>query len=128
MKDKIEIGDYVRTDKGIIGILTSKQLTYPEPSEWILNVNGKEEVINESLDYPVNHAEKPIDLVQEGDFVNGLEVQEFYYEDGTMLGIPIYTSDGLFNTIECWIPLEEINIKEILTKEKYNQECFKVVE
>lgn len=68
------------------------------------------------------------DLVQEGDFVNGLEVQEFYYEDGTMLGIPVYTSDGLFNAIECWIPLEEINIKTILTKERYEQNCFKVVE
>lgn len=67
-------------------------------------------------------------LIETGDFVNGLEVQEFYYEDGTMLGIPVYTSDGLFNTIECWVPLEEINIKEILTKERYEQNCFKVVE
>lgn len=76
----------------------------------------------------VNKSNNIIDLVQEGDFVNGLEVQEFYYEDGTMLGIPVYTSDGLFNTIECWIPLEEINIKEILTKERYKQNYFKVVE
>ena len=76
----------------------------------------------------VKKSENIIDLVQEEDFVNGLEVQEFYYEDGTMLGIPVYTSDGLFNTIECWIPLEEINIKEILTKERYKQNYFKVVE
>lgn len=76
----------------------------------------------------VKKSENIIDLVEIGDFANGLEVQEFYYEDGTMLGIPVYTSDGLFNVIECWVPLEEINIKEILTKERYEQNCFKVVE
>ena len=76
----------------------------------------------------VKESEDIKELVQEGDFANGLEVQEFYYEDGTMLGIPVYTSDGLFNAIEYWVPLEEINIKEILTKERYEQNCFKVVE
>ena len=70
-----------------------------------------------------------IDLIEIGDLENGLEVQEFdYYEDGIMLGIPVYKSDGLFNTIEGYVSLKGINIKEILTKEKYKQNCFKVVE
>ena len=116
MKDKIEIGDYVRTDKGIIGILTSKQLTYPEPSEWILNVNGKEEVINESLDYPVNHAEKPIDLVQEGDLVNGKEIIEIRNQNGKIYLMTSYVPQNYIKG----------DIKVILTKEKYNQECFEV--
>lgn len=38
---EIEIGEYVRTKNGIIGKLVSQILGYPEPSEWILEVNNK---------------------------------------------------------------------------------------
>lgn len=110
MKDKI----YVRNTFGDIYKLDDSTSCIYEGD------NFYNRIVKESKDIK--------ELVQEGDFVNGLEVQEFYYEDGTMLGIPVYTSDGLFNAIECWVSLEEINIKEILTKERYEQNCFEVVE
>ena len=61
---EIKVGEYVRTKKGIIGTLKSQELTYPEPSEWILDVNGKEVVIVECEDYPVKHGFNIIDLIE----------------------------------------------------------------
>ena len=67
-----------------------------------------------------------IDLIEVGDYVNGREVVEFDCEDETILAFPIYTPDGLFNTIECYVPLEEFEIKTILTKEQYEANCYEV--
>lgn len=61
---EIKVGELVRTHKGIIGTLQSQELTYPEPSEWILNVNGKEVVIVECDDYITKHSENLIDLIE----------------------------------------------------------------
>ena len=60
----IKVGEYVRTKRGIIGILKSQELTYPEPNEWILDINGKEVVIVECDDYPVEHSFNLIDLIE----------------------------------------------------------------
>ena len=60
----IEVNEYVRTKKGIIGELISETLSYPEPSEWKLKVNNTEIVIVESEDYPVNHSKQLIDLIE----------------------------------------------------------------
>jgi hypothetical protein len=61
---EIKTGEYLRTKKGIIGTLKSQELTYPEPSEWILDVNGKEVVIVECEDCPVKHSSNLIDLIE----------------------------------------------------------------
>lgn len=131
----IKIGEYIRTSSGVIAILkriefdkVDKDLKwyFYDKKESDINI-VKEWCINKP--YIVKHSPNIIDIIQIGDFVNGLEVQEFdYYEDGKMLGIPLYTPDGLFNTIEGYVSLKEMNIKEILTKEKYKQNCFEVVE
>lgn len=60
----IKTEEIVRTKLGIIGILKSQELTYPEPSEWILDVNGNEVVIVECDDYPVKHSFNLTDLIE----------------------------------------------------------------
>lgn len=72
------------------------------------------------------HSPNLIDLIEVNDYVNGKEVMEFDFEDGTILGYPIYTSDGLFNTIECYVPLEQVKIKTILTYECFKREIYEV--
>lgn len=61
---EIKVGELVRTNKGIIGTLKSQELTYPEPSEWILDVNGKEVIIVECDDYITKHSFNLIDLIE----------------------------------------------------------------
>lgn len=61
---EIKVGELVRTHKGIIGTLQSQELTYPEPSEWILDVNGKEVIIVECDDYITKHSFNLIDLLE----------------------------------------------------------------
>ena len=61
---QIKVGEYVRTNKGIIGTLQSQELTYPEPSEWVLDVNGKEVVIVECDDYITEHSSNITDLIE----------------------------------------------------------------
>lgn len=70
----IEVNEYVRTNKGVIGELISETLSYPEPSEWILKGNNNKIVIVECNDYPVKHSKQLIDLIEVGDIVNGMEV------------------------------------------------------
>lgn len=52
----IEVNEYVRTNKEVIGKLISETLSYPEPSEWILKANNNKIVIVECNDYPVKHS------------------------------------------------------------------------
>lgn len=75
----IKVGEIVRTKLGIIGTLKSQELTHPEPSEWILDVKGKEIVIVECEDYPVKHSFNLTDLLEVGDYVNGHKIVNEIY-------------------------------------------------
>ncbi len=122
----IEVNEYVRTKKGIIGELISETLSYPEPSEWKLKVNNTEIVIVESEDYPVNHSKQLIDLIEVGDYVNGREVKHIAMFEG----FPDYPKlifvdeTHLISDDTC----ENDEIQTILTKERYMVNCYKVGE
>ena len=68
---EIEIGEYVRTSKGIIGILKEQftfgnGVNYPEPQEWVLDVNGNEYIANEAnYENIIKHSKNIIDLIEE---------------------------------------------------------------
>ena len=70
----------------------------------------------------VKQSNNIIDLIEIGDLVNGYRVTDKYLFAGEK---PVLETEG--NDMNCKCLCEE-DIKEILTKEKYNQECFKVVE
>ena len=122
---EIEVGDYVRTKKGIIGELISETLSYPEPSEWKLKVNNSEIIIVENEDYPVKHSKQLKDLVGSGDLIiyrlRGLKHQSEgfirIYKDARSeeesLGVDNYS-------------LEQIEIIKILTHEQFEANCYKV--
>ena len=112
----IEVNEYVRTNKGVIGKLISETLSYPEPSEWILKANNNKIVIVECNDYPVKHSKQLIDLIEIGDYVNGHLVEE----------VRISCFDSSIFVHEYAIELHENDIKTILTKESYMANCYKV--
>lgn len=121
---EIEVNEYARTKKGIIGKLISETLSYPEPSEWKLKVNNSEIIIVENEDYPVKRSKQLIDLIKVGDFVNGREVKHIAMFEG----FPDY-SKLIFVDETHLIPddtCENNDIKTILTKEQFDANCYKV--
>ncbi len=130
--DKIEINEYVRTKKGIIdkviidyfGICNSQ------------NCNCKH--VSCQYDYYdeediVKHSKDIIDLLEVGDYVNGHIINditnitddeyEIDEEDDWAVKKGIYLECG---DEEGCIIIESNNIKTILTKEIYEQNCYKV--
>lgn len=94
----IEVGEYVRTKKG-------KIFRYGKGRAYL----GKDNEI-------VKYSKNIIDLIEVGDYVNGKYVQEInQYKDGKSIIALI----GIIDANE---------IKEILTKEQYNANCYKVEE
>ena len=120
MEDKIEVGEYVRTNKGVIGELISEILSYPEPSEWILKVNNNKMVIIECNDYPVKQSKQLIDLIECGDFVNGMEVLDIHIPRDIWEPIEIRVDSRYINFILAK------DIKTILTKEQMIANCYKL--
>ena len=100
---EIEIGEYVRTKDGYIAKAVERDTT-----NWLFFDNSIMEICSdrfitlnplEQKERVVAHSKNIIDLLEEGDFVNGIMIEEFAdYEEGIYLGVPIYT-DALMNSI-----------------------------
>ena len=120
---EIEVGEYVRTKYGEIGIITE---TFPK-IKWIKRVNPS------LLDYNLikNHSFEQMDLVEVGDVIQLKGAEELKYEvlkiswsksKGKHIHIinPFRTEGGKDIFIE--------DIKSILTKEQFNANCYEVKE
>lgn len=126
--EDIKVGEFIRTKDGIIGKV------FEEDDIGIIGVcidNSFFDDYGEITNFVcfediTKHSTNIIDLIEVGDYINGMEVTEFDYDDGTLLAIAIYTSDGLFNTIECYVPLTELDIKTIVTHEQFENASFEV--
>ena len=122
----IEVGEYVRTkNKGIKKIdtifenRTVNRYGYEIGSEW----DGKLYSTIETSDI-VKHSKNIIDLIEEGDYVNGYYCR---YITDINTGAK-YLCNYDLNEMR-WIPLENIDIWDnILTKEQYEANCYKVKE
>ena len=103
MKDKIEVGEYVRTKNGVIDKVDAlygmiENTVHLENQKWfdIKNI--------------VNHSKHLIDLIEEGDYVNGELITDKW--------------DTRVSSIKS--NFSEEDIKTILTKESYMANCYKV--
>lgn len=106
--EEIQVGDYVRTYKGKI---------YKVTNVYVLKITCG----HTSLRYNdiTKHSSDIIDLIEEGDYVNGYEVHEFDDEEGNLyLGFSIY-DDALMDCITEVRPLSTVDIKSIVTKEQF---------
>ena len=112
--EKIEVGDYVRTNDGIIG-----KLLFIMNEEYGIKFGNNDTCVwktfRESI---VKHSKNIIDLIEIGDYVNGYPVRE---NNGKLCNFDL-------NNME-WIPLEEIDVWEsIVTKEQFESVEYKVGE
>ena len=145
MEDKIEVNEYVRTKNGLIGKIkefiphyTKGKREGQEVEENFLLMGQEQCKFIESIDYRippcypsdeewekikkyiVKHSKQLIDLIEEGDIVNGMEVLDIYKPRDLWEPIEIRVDSRYTNFI-----LAE-DIKIILTKESYMANCYKV--
>lgn len=139
MKDKLEVGMYVRTEDGIIAKLikidksqaTDNKMHYFYTFDKQITKNYAEDYDNERIDDDLEVIQKEpsfniIDLIEVGDYVNGYKVIEVFkgLANKVILEIPndirIIQDDYIKSFIH------EEDIKEILTKEQYEERVYKV--
>ena len=108
----IEVGEYVRTKNGLMG----KVVQITNYKYIIRFYNGKEIAIGTII---AKHSKNIIDLIEEGDFVNGYPVRKIPNFNNELCNFDL-------NTME-WTPLRNIDIYyNILTKEQYQANCYTV--
>lgn len=121
MHNKIEVGEYVRTKDGYI-------IKVDENTN-IFNLGYKEQYVDmETTKYGftceqeiVKHSKQLIDLIKVGDIVKDKYNK---YEVAFVKDDKIYCND--YNLDDSLITLREQDIKEILAKEQFEANCYKV--
>ena len=108
----IEVGEYVRTKKGQIDKF-EKLLSYEDDKETSIVVCKEKRFWLEDV---VKHSSNIIDLIEEGDYVNG----KYVYSIGTVIGnLPIINhTDGTFTPSNM---IKSLVTKEINGYKRYQQ-------
>lgn len=111
----VEVGEYVRFDDGQIKLVTQELKDFIDEHE-----SKSEKDLIENLGI-AKHSKQLIDLIEVGDIVNGYRVKAVYLE-----GVTKYIKlDNAYKDGQGTRTYEE-DIKTILTKEQYMENCFKV--
>lgn len=120
---KIEIGRYIRTYDGRIGKIcecpeSAKQ--YYNDYIWLENKSGFE-IIEEDNVFKIGS--ELIDMVEPGDYVNGIWIDE--NKDTYLSTLDIDYEDSSIGHIS-YIKIYPNEIKTIMTGEVFESECYKV--
>ena len=123
MKDVIEVGEYVRTESGHIARLLEKTeydylfdgvIAEPFGEQWTwLSVN-------DGIKKIVKHSKQLIDLIVK------YRLKNFKYTNVTKVNVIRDVRSNKESILIDGYNLEQIDILEILTKEQYNINCYKV--
>lgn len=124
MEDKIDVGEYVRTNnkgiKRIDRIDNNKTVNKYLYFTGIEDFEGKEYGIIKTTEI-VKHSKQLIDLIEVGDIV---EDKYNKYEVAFVKDDKIYCND--YNLDDSLITLREQDIKKILAREQFEANCYKV--
>ena len=118
---ELNIGDYVRTEEGIKKIV---KYDYDERLEnghglWFENENYGISYTDEEIK-ELKPSPNIIDLIEEGDYVNGHKVLEVNSSNVSI------ESNAIEN--EIWEEIEDYEIKSIVTKEQFESMEYKIGE
>ena len=127
---EIELEEYVRTKKGLIGKVNKIELKGSGTrfageflTDTIIQFNDGKSYERRVKDKDIaNHSFNIIDLIEVGDYVNGNEVLDKYLFGGE---IPVLETTGDETNVKCMC---EEDIRTILTKEQYMQNCYEIPE
>ena len=114
MEDKIEVNEYVRTDKGNIGKIVEIRLGFNKDTQLYQDIYILDNGLWTVLDYIVKHSKQLIDLIEAEDYVNGIRILD-------ITGDYVLTAE-----YNCCKQRLNNKIKTILTKESYMANCYKV--
>ncbi len=117
----IEVGTYIRTNEGHIGKVIRNYISNDyTPDEWVVQIDKNANIIiTESMTELkiIDSKENIANLLKVGDFVNGEIISNITNENDYL---SIYTYNKKYTKYN-------INeIKTILTKEQYNNNCYRV--
>lgn len=111
---KLRIGNYVRTDNGIGKIINFEGDLISIDLGYRITIDYKSQLFS-----IIKASDKLIDLVEIGDYVNGREVVDLFYNaNNKIIGVETRGSVDYVN--------EEI--KSIVTKEQFDQMSYKLGE
>lgn len=113
----IEVGDYVRTKSGEIGIFVEYR-----DDKFFCKIKIKNTYYTPPISTITKHSKNIIDLIEVGDFVNGYRIDLI-----DSWGVLVHEARGI-NKSGFSIPVAqyEEDIETILTKEQYSQNCYTV--
>lgn len=121
--EDIEVGEYIRTKSGIIirvDIIDFEKLIISQKG-----IGYDFECIEEMEDFIKNeivkHSKNIIDLIEVGDYVNGRKIERINdYGNHKRLYFNLDDDE--------WDAIYNEDIKSILTKEQYSQNCYRLEE
>lgn len=131
MENKIEVGEYVRTEEGYIGILIEyipNALNYLkiDVGKEIRRDNGmSDNYIYTRYGFQLKHSKQLIDLIEVGDIIKYRidNISTTLETKGYIKGIVDIADEEMLQRIKSD---KNYNILEILTREQYMANCFKV--
>ena len=131
MENKIEVGEYVRTEEGYIGILIEyipNALNYLkiDVGKEIRRDNGmSDNYIYTRYGFQLKHSKQLIDLIEVGDIIKYRidNISTTLETKGYIKGIVAIADEEMLQRIKSD---KNYNILEILTKEQYMANCYKV--
>lgn len=131
--NKLEVGMYVRTEHH--GILKTEKI-YKQNGEYVIAIYDKDGHFVDITEIIGEPSYNIIDLIEEGDYVNGNRVVEHAHEPGRLFVENIYVGGKGQTTIEnysyeltskyCYD--ETDFIKSIVTKEQFENAKYKIGE
>ena len=127
---EIRVGEYVRTKNGLIGKVNKIELKGSGTrfggeylTDTIIQFNdGKVYERRIKDNYIVNHSKNIIDLIELGDFVNGIKVNDI----SNIQGLNKTIQKCLLVNIGDGYDIINEEIKTVLTKEQYERDCYKI--
>lgn len=130
MEIEIRVGEYVRTKNGLIGKVNKIELKGSGTrfggeylTDTIIQLNdGKVYERRIKDNYIVNHSKNIIDLIELGDFVNGIKVNDI----SNIQGLNKTIQKCLLVNIGDGYDIINEEIKTVLTKEQYERDCYKI--
>ena len=125
MEDRIEVGEYVRTKNGEIGVFDryssrKENSLYKSLFNCFIKIRNRKTPLQCCEDYIAKHSKQLMDLIEIGDYVNGMQVLDVYKPRDLWEPIEIRVDSRYMNFI-----LAE-DIQKILTKEQMMANCYKV--
>jgi hypothetical protein len=126
----IEVNEYVRTKNGEIGIFDryssrKENSLYKSPFNCFIKIKNRKTPLQYCEDYIVKHSKQLIDLVEVEDILK-IKISEEWVEKQDTIKFVVVGQTYTITEIKEYLENGLFKIIQILTKESYMANCYKV--